>query len=107
MIGAGNAYFAHKYDNAIACLQDISNETELPIYLASDSKFGKSYYEHSSLPIRISNLGLRKGDPLHIDSDSYQGRDPSDFYQCLLTFISCKRQAVTAIQQAMGYYPFV
>lgn len=102
-----HAYFANKYNNAIACLQDISNETELPIYLASDSKFGKSYYEHSSLPIRISNLGLRKGDPLHIDSDSYQGRDPSDFYQVFVDVHIMQKASCTAIRLAMDYYPFV
>lgn len=100
-----HAYFEHKYNNAIACLQDISNETELPIYLASDSKFGKSYYEHSSLPIRISNLGLEKGDPLHIDSDRNQGRDPLDFYQVFVDVLIMQKASCYSHSGGYGLLP--
>lgn len=100
-----HAYFEHKYNNAIACLQDISNETELPVYLASDSKFGKSYYEHSSLPIRISNLGLEKGDPLHIDSNSFQGRDPLDFYQVFVDVLIMQKANCYSHSGGYGLLP--
>lgn len=98
-----HAYFEHRYNNAIACLQDISNETELPIYLASDSKFGKSYYDHSSLPIRISNVG--KGDPLHIDSDRYQGRDPLDFYQAFVDVYIMQKASCYSHSGGFGLLP--
>ncbi len=98
-----HAHFEHKYNNAIACLQDISNETELPIYLASDSKFGKVYYEHSSLPIRIPGLG--KGDPLHIDSNNYQGRDPLNWYQVFVDVLIMQKASCYSHSTGYGLLP--
>jgi len=96
-------YFEHRYNNAIACLQEISNETELPIYLASDSKFGKSYYEHSTPTIRVPTFN--KGDPLHIDSDHYQGRDPQDFYQAFVDVYIMQKASCYSHSSGFGLLP--
>lgn len=97
------AYFEHRYNNAIACLDDISNHTELPIYLTSDSKFGKSYYEDSALPIRTPTF--LKGDPLHIDSDRYQGRDPQDFYQAFVDVYIMQKASCFSHSAGFGLLP--
>ena len=89
--------------NAIACLQEISNETELPIYLASDSKFGKSYYEHSTPTIRVPTFN--KGDPLYIDSDRYQGRDPQDFYQAFVDVYIMQKASCYSHSGGFGLLP--
>ncbi|KAL7501381.1 hypothetical protein ACHAWT_010660 [Skeletonema menzelii] len=94
-----NAYLEHTFDNAIGCVQNISNEIELPIYLASDSKFGNLYYKNSSLSIRVPTY--TKGDPLHIDSNRFQGRDPKDFYQVFIdNFIM---QKATCLSHSGGF----
>ncbi len=97
------AYFEQRYNNAIACLEDISNDTQLPIYLSSDSKFGKSYYEESSLPIRVPTF--LKGDPLHIDSNRYQGRDPQDFYQVFVDVYIMQKASCFSHSAGFGLLP--
>lgn len=94
-----NAYLEHLFDNAIACVQNISKENELPIYLASDSKFGTLHYKNSSLSIRMPTY--TKGDPLHIDSNLFQGRDPKDFYQAFVDIFIM--QKATCLSHSSGF----
>jgi len=83
------------YSNALACVDRMSPGTHLPIYLASDSSFGEYMQNISTLPIRASSSSsstststwgnsTTHADPLHIDANEYQGRDPSHFYQAFV-----------------------
>lgn len=80
--GKMKSFFLQKFSNAIACVEQ--QVPGLPIYLASDSKFRNYMQNVSTLPIRVPSSSETKGDPLHVDSDDNQGRDPSDFYQVFM-----------------------
>ncbi len=98
-----HAYMEHTHDNAIACLWNISKEKELPIYLASDSKFGSLHYKNSSSAIYVPTL--TKGDPLHIDSNSFQSRDPKDFYQAFVDNYIMQKASCLSHSSGFGLLP--
>lgn len=95
-------YFEKKYKNAIACLRDASNSSDVPVYLASDSKYGYRIQNTSGLPIRIPIL---KGDPLHIDSNEYQGRNPEDFYQTFIDAFVMQKARCYSHSEGFGLLP--
>ena len=96
------AYFEKKYKNAIACLRNASNSSDVPVYLASDSMYGYNVQKTSGLPIRIPSW---KGDPLHIDSDEFQGRNPEDFYQTFIDTFVMQKARCYSHSEGFGLLP--
>ena len=95
-------YFEKKYKNAISCLRDASNSSDVPVYLASDSNYGYHIQNTSALSIRIPSL---KSDPLHIDSDEYQGRNPEHFYQAFIDMFVMQKARCYSHSEGFGLLP--
>ena len=70
-------FYVKLYSNAIECANQLA--PGLPIYVASDTDFGKEMKDMTKYSIRVAASDNDTG-PLHIDSNDNQGRGKSDFY---------------------------
>ncbi|KAL7536846.1 hypothetical protein ACHAWF_005589 [Thalassiosira exigua] len=98
-----NLFLMQSFSNAVECADQMA--PGLPIYLASDSGFGKYMQNISDYDIRVAAWDMDT-DPPHIDSNANQGRDPSDFFLPFAdVFIMARAKCLSHSGTGFGMFP--